>query len=102
MDQMARGGIQDKPADGANALVLIGSRGLATELGDLAKAVNHHAPHNFRFDYQFDRNADPLNAYCRMMKIGHHIRDYVSAVANLDQRPLLDKPRPDAYATCKQ
>ena len=34
-------------------------------MGDLAEAVNNRAPYNFRFDYQFDKNGDPLNAYCR-------------------------------------
>ncbi|MEP6832795.1 MAG: M20/M25/M40 family metallo-hydrolase [Gemmatimonas sp.] len=141
MDQMARGDVEDEPAGGANALVLIGSRRRSTELGDLAEQVNSRAPYNFKFDYQFDRNGDPTNAYCRsdhymyarygipitffsadawyrdyhmvsdepqyvaynrMTKIGQYLRDYISEIANLDHRPLIDKPKPDPYATCKQ
>lgn len=141
MDQMARGDVEDEPAGGANALVLIGSRRLSTELGDLAETVNSKAGYNFRFDYQFDKNGDPTNAYCRsdhymyarygipvtffsadawyrdyhmvsdepqyvaynrMTRIGQYVRDYVSAVANLDHRPVIDKAKPDPYATCKQ
>jgi len=40
MDQMGRGGREDAPPGGADALVVIGSRRLSTELGDLAERVN--------------------------------------------------------------
>ena len=138
---MARGDVEAEPAGCANALVLIGSRRLSTELGDLAETVNNRAPYNFKFDYQFDKNGDPLNAYCRsdhymyarygipvtffsadawyrdyhmvsdepqyvaynrMTKIGEYIRDQVNEVAKHSHTPLVDKPRPDPYATYKQ
>jgi hypothetical protein len=141
MDQMGRGDRIDEPAGGENALVVIGSRRLSTELGDLAESVNKRAEHSFRLDYQFDQNGDPTNAYCRsdhymyarygipvvffsaaawyidyhmvsdepqyiaydrMTRIGRYIRDMVGAVANLDRRPTVDKPKPDPEGLCRQ
>ena len=141
MDQMGRGDPIDEPAGGENALVVIGSRRLSTELGDLAESVNKRAEHSFSLDYQFDKNGDPTNAYCRsdhymyarygipivffsaaawyidyhmvsdepqyiaydrMTRIGRYIRDMVGAVANLDQRPTVDKPKPDPEGLCRQ
>jgi hypothetical protein len=141
MDQMGRGDPIDEPAGGENALVLIGSRRLSTELGDLAETVNKHPEHAFRFDYQFDKNGDPTNAYCRsdhymyarygipivffsaaawyidyhmvsdepqyiaydrMTRVGRYIRDMVGATADLDHRPVVDKPKPDPEGLCRQ
>jgi hypothetical protein len=141
MDQMGRGDPIDEPPGGANALVLIGSRRLSTELGDLAETVNKRREHGFRFDYQFDQNGDPTNAYCRsdhymyarygipvvffsaaawyidyhmvsdepqyiaydrMTRIGRYIRDMVGAAADLDHRPVIDKPKPDPEGICRQ
>jgi len=65
MDQMGRGGPEDAPPGGADALVVIGSRRLSTELGDLAERVNARNTTPFHFDYRFDQNGDPTNAYCR-------------------------------------
>jgi len=53
-------------------------------------------------DYHTVSDEPQYVAYNRMTKIGEYIRDYVSAVANLDHRPLVDKPKPDPFATCKQ
>jgi len=65
MDQMGRGGAADHLPEGPNALVLIGTRRLSRELGDLVERVNGAPAHGFKLDYSFDRNGDPLNAYCR-------------------------------------
>jgi len=141
MDQMGRGGPEDDPPGGPNALVVIGSRRLSTELGDLAERVNESKNHRLRFDYQFDRDGDPTRAYCRsdhymyarygipvaffsaaawhrdyhmvsdesqyiaydrLTSISRYIGDFVLAVANLDHRPVVDKPKPDPNGTCVQ
>ena len=141
MDQMGRGDAEDAPPGGANALVVIGSRRLSTELGDLAERVNAQPQHRFTLDYSFDRDGDPTNAYCRsdhymyarygipvvffsaaawhvdyhmvsdepqyvayprMAKIANYIRDIVGEVANAPHRPVVDKPKPDPEATCRQ
>ncbi len=141
MDQMGRGGPEDAPPGGTDALVVIGSRRLSTELGDLAERVNARAATPFRFDYRFDQNGDPTNAYCRsdhymyarfgipivffsaaawhidyhmvsdeaqyidyprMTRIAAYIADLTRAVADLDHRPVVDKPKPDPNGTCRQ
>jgi hypothetical protein len=141
MDQMGRGDPVDNPAGGPNALVVIGSRRLSTGLGDLVETVNARPEYKFTLDYQFDKDGDPTNAYCRsdhymyarygipvtffaaaawyidyhmvsdepqyiaydrMTKIGRYIGDYVGAVANLPQRPDVDKPKPDPNGLCRQ
>jgi hypothetical protein len=138
---MGRGDPEDAPPGGPNALVVIGSRRLSTELGDLAERVNARPEHGFRFDYEFDKDGDPTNAYCRsdhymyarhgipiaffaaaawyidyhmvsdepqyiayprMARIGRYVRDVVTAVADLDHRPVVDKPKPDPNGTCRQ
>jgi hypothetical protein len=141
MDQMGRGGPEDAPPGGPNALVVIGSRRLSTGLGDLAERVNSASAHPFRFDYAFDRDGDPTQAYCRsdhymyarygipvaffsaaawhrdyhmvsdeaqyvaydrLENITRYVGDLVLAVANLDHRPVVDKPKPDPNGTCVQ
>lgn len=141
MDQMGRGDPEDAPTGGANSLVVIGSRRLSTELGDLAEKVNSKPEFSFKLDYGYDQNGDPLNAYCRsdhymyarwgipvtffsaaatyqdyhmvsdepryvafdrMTKIGRYIHEYLLTVANLDHRPLVDKPKPDPNGRCQQ
>jgi hypothetical protein len=141
MDQMGRGEPIDNPAGGPNALVVIGARRLSTELGDIAETVNGRPENKFALDYQFDKDGDPTNAYCRsdhymyarygipvaffaaaawyidyhmvsdeaqyiaydrLAHIGRFIRDYVGDVANLDHRPLVDKPKPDPNGLCRQ
>ena len=141
MDQMGRGEPIDNPAGGPNALVIIGSRRLSTELGDLVEKVNGRPDNKFTLDYQFDRDGDPTNAYCRsdhymyarygipitffaaaawyidyhmvsdepqyiaydrMTHIGRFIHDYIVDVANLDHRPLVDKPKPEPNGLCRQ
>jgi len=141
MDQMGRGGPEDAPPGGPDALVVIGSRRLSTELGDLAERVNAREATPFHFDYSFDRNGDPTNAYCRsdhymyarfgipivffsaaawhidyhmvsdeaeyidyprMTRIATYIGDLTRAIADLDHRPVVDKPKPDPDGTCRQ
>jgi len=141
MDQMGRGEAVDNPPGGPNALVLIGSRRLSTELGDLAEQVNSKKEFGFTLDYAFDKDGDPTNAYCRSdhymyarygipvvffsaaawhidyhmvsdepqyiaydrtARIGRYVRDVVAETANLDHRPVVDKPRPNPDAVCKQ
>ena len=141
MDQMGRGGPEDAPPGGTDALVVIGARRLSTELGDLAERVNAREASPFHFDYSFDRNGDPTNAYCRsdhymyarfgipivffsaaawhidyhmvsdeaqyvdyprMTHIATYIGDLTRAVADLDHRPVVDKPKPDPNGTCRQ
>jgi hypothetical protein len=141
MDQMGRGEPVDNPAGGPNALVVIGARRLSTELGNIAEAVNARPENKFTFDYQFDKDGDPTNAYCRsdhymyarygipvaffaaaawyidyhmvsdeaqyisydrLAHIGRYIRDYIGEVANLEHRPLVDKPKPDPNGLCRQ
>jgi hypothetical protein len=141
MDQMGRGDPEDAPPGGPNSLVVIGSRRLSTELGDLAERVNVASAHPFRFDYAFDRDGDPTQAYCRsdhymyarygipiaffsaaawhrdyhmvsdepqyiaydrLAGITRYIGDFVLAVANLDHRPAVDRPKPDPNGTCVQ
>jgi hypothetical protein len=141
MDQMGRGDPEDAPTGGTNSLVVIGSRRLSTELGDLAEKVNATPEYSFKLDYGYDQNGDPLNAYCRsdhymyarwgipvaffsaaatyqdyhmvsdepryvafdrMTRIGRYIHQYVLTVANLDHRPIVDKPKPDPNGRCQQ
>ena len=138
---MGRGDPVDNPLGGPNALVVIGPRRLSTELGDLVETVNKRPENKFTLDYEFDRDHDPTNAYCRsdhymyarygipvvffvaaawyidyhmvsdepqyvayprMAKIANYIRDVVGEVANAPHRPVVDKPKPNPEATCRQ
>src|SRR5258708_35793695 len=45
--------------------MLVGSRRLSTELGDLAETVNMSQKRPFTFDYSYDANGHPENVYCR-------------------------------------
>jgi hypothetical protein len=50
---------------GPNYLMLVGSRRLSTELGDLIETVNTEDHHGLVLDYSFDANGHPDNIYCR-------------------------------------
>jgi hypothetical protein len=74
MDMVGRGDAWDQTgADksgkvlhgGANYLMLVGSRRLSTELGDIVERVNTQGKHGLAFDYSFDANGHPDNIYCR-------------------------------------
>ncbi len=40
--------------------------------------------------------------YDRMARVGQYIADLATRVANLDHRPLVDKPKPDPHGQCVQ
>ncbi len=74
MDMVGRGDASDETGHtkdgqavhgGPNYLMLVGSRRLSTELGDLVEAVNTEDHHGLRFDYAFDADGHPANIYCR-------------------------------------
>ncbi len=74
MDMVGRGDANDETGrtkdgqpvhGGPGYLMLVGSRRLSTELGDLVEAVNTQDHHNLHFDYTFDADGHPSNIYCR-------------------------------------
>ena len=48
-----------------DSLYLVGSRRIATELGDAVEAVNARQPRPFAFDYSWDVPGHPERIYCR-------------------------------------
>jgi hypothetical protein len=40
--------------------------------------------------------------YAHMARVGRFVVDLATRVANLDHRPVVDKPKPDPNAACKQ
>jgi hypothetical protein len=102
MDQMGRGDPVDNPTGGANSLVIIGARRLSTELGDLAERVNAKPQHSFRFDYSFDKDGDPTNAYCRSdhymyARYGIPVVFFSAAAWHVDYHMVSDEPQYIAY-----
>jgi hypothetical protein len=98
MDQMGRGGPEDAPPGGENSLVLIGTRRLSTELGDLAEAVNRRSQYQFKLDYTFDAPGDPSSGYCRSdhymyARYGIPVLFFVSAVWYIDYHMVSDEPQ---------
>ena len=65
MDMVGRGRASDMEGGGPNALGLVGSRRLSTELGDLIERINRRRQSAFEFDYRYDANGHPDNVYCR-------------------------------------
>jgi Peptidase family M28 len=65
MDMVGRGRASDTERGGPNALGLVGSRRLSTELGDLIERVNSRRQPPFQIDYTYDANGHPDNVYCR-------------------------------------
>ena len=65
MDMIGRGGASDTPGGGPRYLMLVGSRRLSTELGDIVERANAEGKHGFAFDYSWDVNGHPANIYCR-------------------------------------
>ena len=53
-------------------------------------------------DYHMVSDEPQYIAYDRMTRIGQYIRDVTRAVADLDHRPVVDKPKPDPNGTCRQ
>ena len=98
MDQMGRGDPHDEPAGGNNALVVIGARRLAAQLGDLVEEVNQRAPYRFTLDYQFDKDGDPTNAYCRsdhymFARFGIPVTFFSAAAWYIDYHMVSDEPQ---------
>jgi hypothetical protein len=96
MDQMARGGPEDNPPGGENALVVIGLKRRADALDDISQLVNKR--YGFRFDYQFDRDGDPTNAYCRSdhymyARYGIPVAFFVAAAWYIDYHMIGDEPQ---------
>ncbi len=140
LDMVGRGAAPDLPAGSERYLMVVGSRRLSTELGDLAETVNRSSPQPFTLDYAYDANGHPENIYCRsdhynyarfgipivflttglhgdyhqvtdepqyidypkMARIGQLAFALAGRVAALDHRPVVDKPRPDPLASCRQ
>ena len=140
MDMVGRGDASDTKGGGPNYLMLIGSRRLSTELGDIVEAVNKTEKPPLQFDYSWDANGHPENVYCRsdhyeyarygipivffttglhqdyhqvtdepqyidydhMARVGQLVHDVALSVANLDHRVVVDKPKPDPNAPCRQ
>jgi hypothetical protein len=140
MDMVGRGRRSDTERGGPNALGLVGSRRLSTELGDLIERVNNGRQPPFQIDYTYDANGHPDNVYCRsdhymyarygipiaffssgihrdyhmvtdepqyidylrLARIAAFIRDVAHDVADLDHRPVVDKPKMDPKGPCQQ
>ena len=102
MDQMGRGDPVDNPPGGPNALVVIGPRRLSSELGAMVEKVNARAEHRFTLDYEFDRDNDPTNAYCRSdhymyARYGIPVAFFVAAAWYIDYHMVSDEPQYIAY-----
>ena len=102
MDQMGRGDPIDNPPGGPNALVVIGARRLSTELGNLVESVNARPEYRFTLDYQFDRDGDETNAYCRSdhymyARYGIPVAFLVAAAWYQDYHMVSDEPQYIAY-----
>ena len=65
LDMVGRGAAGDLKGGGPNYLMLVGSRRLSTELGDLVESVNKERKAPFTFDYTYDANGHSENIYCR-------------------------------------
>jgi peptidase M28-like protein len=65
IDMIGRGGAGDTPGGGPNYLLLVGSRRLSTELGDLVEAVNRRRSQRLALDYSWDAPGHPQRIYCR-------------------------------------
>jgi hypothetical protein len=65
IDMIGRGGAGDTPGGNPNYLLLVGSRRLSTELGDLVEAVNNRRPQRLGLDYSWDAPGHAQRIYCR-------------------------------------
>jgi Zn-dependent M28 family amino/carboxypeptidase len=65
LDMVGRGDPGDWKGGGPRYLMLVGSRRLSTELGDMVESINKTEPEPFIFDYTLDANGHPENVYCR-------------------------------------
>jgi Zn-dependent M28 family amino/carboxypeptidase len=142
LDMMGRGEAHDAPEGGGGPeyLLVVGSRRLSSELGDLAETVVREGKHGFVLNYKYDAAGHPGQIYCRSdhymyarfgipvaffntdihqdyhqvtdepqylaypkyARVTAYLRDLVTQLADLEHRPVLDKPKPDPRALCKQ
>jgi hypothetical protein len=65
IDMIGRGAAGDTPGGGPNYLLLVGSRRLSTELGDLVEAVNRRRSTRLALDYSWDAPGHTQRIYCR-------------------------------------
>jgi hypothetical protein len=65
IDMIGRGAAGDTPGGGPNYLLVVGSRRLSTELGDLVEEVNRRRSPRLAFDYSWDAPGHPQRIYCR-------------------------------------
>ncbi|MDQ3996840.1 MAG: M28 family peptidase [Gemmatimonadota bacterium] len=65
IDMIGRGAAGDTPGGGPNYLLVVGSRRLSTELGDLVEEVNRRRSPRLAFDYSWDAAGHPQRIYCR-------------------------------------
>jgi len=149
MDMIGRGDATDETGrtkdgtprhGGPNYVLLVGSRRLSTELGNIVERVNRVDHHDLTFDYSLDANGHPSNIYCRsdhaeyarfgipivffttglhsdyhqvtdepeyidyphMARVASLVADVAVHVADLDHRVVVDHPKPDPNAACRQ
>jgi hypothetical protein len=98
MDQMGRGGAEDDPPAGPNALEVFGIRRLSTELGTLAESVNARPGYGLHLDYAFDAPGDASQGWCRSdhymyARYGIPVLFFVSAVWHIDYHMVSDEPQ---------
>lgn len=65
LDMVGRGGQGDIEGGGPRFLMLVGSRRLSRELGDVINRVNAEREFSFKFDYSWDADGHPQRIYCR-------------------------------------
>jgi Zn-dependent M28 family amino/carboxypeptidase len=98
MDQMGRGGAEDAPPAGTNAMVVLGARRLSAELGTIADEVNSRPAYGFTIDRSFDAPGDPSSGWCRSdhymyARYGIPVLFFVSAVWYIDYHMVSDEPQ---------
>jgi hypothetical protein len=97
MDMVGRGRAEDVPGGGSHSIQMIGSRRLATELGDTIDALNARRAVKMDVDYSFDAPGHPYNRYCRSdhymyARYGIPIT-YFSAGYHRDYHQVTDEPQ---------
>ena len=65
IDMVGRGAATDLAAGSDTYLLLVGTRRLSTELGDLTEMVNRAQKVPLSLDYSYDANGHSENIYCR-------------------------------------
>jgi hypothetical protein len=65
IDMIGRGAAGDTPGGNPNYVLLVGSRRLSTELGDLVETVNSRRSPRLNLDYSWDAAGHTQRIYCR-------------------------------------